>query len=198
VLAASTPFDRADEPTGSAVRRALTRAPPRRRDRRFSDKHGFRKPNDERALKLMDRAAQSLMDEYPDIVLGFGESDEYSYVSPVGSTRVARPLRPPLTASRVRCCPVHFLPQIPDPTQVQSLLPTRVEARLAARLALYLGVCLPLVSLFPPTPTGRFRRSLLVLCRRRACLPGILRTPCGRRPAGDSSRRRYTAVPTDV
>lgn len=28
----------------------------------------------------MDRAAQSLMDEYPDIVLGFGESDEYSYV----------------------------------------------------------------------------------------------------------------------
>ncbi len=25
----------------------------------------------------MDHAAQSLMEEYPDIVLGFGESDEY-------------------------------------------------------------------------------------------------------------------------
>lgn len=48
---------------------------------RFSDKHGFRKPNDDRALKLMDKAAQSLMDEYPDVVLGFGESDEYSWVS---------------------------------------------------------------------------------------------------------------------
>lgn len=28
----------------------------------------------------MDRAAQSVMDEYPDVVLGFGESDEYSCV----------------------------------------------------------------------------------------------------------------------
>ncbi|KAG8715040.1 tRNA-His guanylyltransferase [Ceratobasidium sp. 423] len=34
---------------------------------KFSDAHGFRKPNDERALQLMDKAAQTVMEEYPDI-----------------------------------------------------------------------------------------------------------------------------------
>ncbi|CAE6410190.1 unnamed protein product [Rhizoctonia solani] len=47
---------------------------------KFSDAHGFRKPNDERALQLMDKAAQTVMEEYPDIVLGFGESDEFSFL----------------------------------------------------------------------------------------------------------------------
>lgn len=47
---------------------------------RFSDLHHFRKPNDLRALELMDRAAKTVMDEYPDVVLGFGESDEYRSV----------------------------------------------------------------------------------------------------------------------
>ena len=37
------------------------------------------KPNDERALKLMDHAAQDVMTEYKDIVLAFGESDEFRY-----------------------------------------------------------------------------------------------------------------------
>ncbi|QRW13561.1 tRNA(His) guanylyltransferase [Ceratobasidium sp. AG-Ba] len=46
---------------------------------KFSDAHGFQKPNDERALRLMDKAAQSLMEEYPDIMLAFGESDEFSF-----------------------------------------------------------------------------------------------------------------------
>ena len=44
---------------------------------RFSVAHNFVKPNDKRALELMDYAALRLMEEYPDIVLGFGESDEY-------------------------------------------------------------------------------------------------------------------------
>ena len=44
---------------------------------RFSDVHEFEKPNDLRALELMDHAARSVMEEYPDIVLAFGESDEY-------------------------------------------------------------------------------------------------------------------------
>lgn len=44
---------------------------------RFSEAHGFEKPNDERALKLMDHAACAVMSEYPDITLAFGESDEY-------------------------------------------------------------------------------------------------------------------------
>ncbi|EIM82530.1 tRNAHis guanylyltransferase [Stereum hirsutum FP-91666 SS1] len=47
---------------------------------RFSDEHKFTKPNDDRALKLMDHAARAVMDAYPDIVLGFGESDEYSFL----------------------------------------------------------------------------------------------------------------------
>ena len=45
---------------------------------RFSDAHSFVKPNDKAALDLMDRAAQHVMSELPDVVLGFGESDEYS------------------------------------------------------------------------------------------------------------------------
>jgi hypothetical protein len=44
---------------------------------RLTDLHGFSKPNDERGLKLMDEAAKSVMNEYKDIVLGFGESDEF-------------------------------------------------------------------------------------------------------------------------
>ena len=47
---------------------------------RFSDVHAFEKPNDVRALRLMDRAAQSVMDELGDVVLAFGESDEYRWV----------------------------------------------------------------------------------------------------------------------
>ncbi len=48
---------------------------------RFSEKHEFTKPNDVRALQLMDHAARDLMEEYPDIILAFGESDEFRLVS---------------------------------------------------------------------------------------------------------------------
>lgn len=44
---------------------------------RFSNEHNFVKPNDLRALQLMDHAARDVMEEYSDIVLGFGESDEF-------------------------------------------------------------------------------------------------------------------------
>jgi tRNA(His) guanylyltransferase len=44
---------------------------------RFSDSHNFTKPNDERALLLMDRAAQSVIEQMPDVIMAFGESDEY-------------------------------------------------------------------------------------------------------------------------
>ncbi|KAF8837643.1 tRNAHis guanylyltransferase [Paxillus ammoniavirescens] len=47
---------------------------------RFSDEHGFTKPNDERALELMEHAAKDLMSEYNDIVVAFGESDEFSFL----------------------------------------------------------------------------------------------------------------------
>jgi len=44
---------------------------------RFSDMHEFKKPNDVRGLSLMNAAARSVMEAYPDVVLAFGESDEY-------------------------------------------------------------------------------------------------------------------------
>ncbi|KAF7317260.1 Histidine tRNA guanylyltransferase [Mycena chlorophos] len=47
---------------------------------RFSEVHAFAKPNDERALRLLDHAATDLMDQFSDIVLAFGESDEYSFL----------------------------------------------------------------------------------------------------------------------
>lgn len=47
---------------------------------KFSEKHNFAKPNDERALDLMTRSAVGVMKEFNDIVLSYGQSDEYSFV----------------------------------------------------------------------------------------------------------------------
>lgn len=47
---------------------------------RFADVHHFVKPNDDRGLNLMTRAAQCVMDEYKDVVFCYGQSDEYSFV----------------------------------------------------------------------------------------------------------------------
>ncbi|KAG8880286.1 tRNA-His guanylyltransferase, partial [Tulasnella sp. 403] len=44
---------------------------------RFTDDHKFEKPNDLRGLKLMDKAAEDVMRNFPDITLAFGESDEF-------------------------------------------------------------------------------------------------------------------------
>ncbi|CAK7224154.1 tRNA-His guanylyltransferase [Sporothrix eucalyptigena] len=43
-------------------------------------KYGFEKPNDKRALDLMNTAAKAVMADLPDIVLAYGVSDEYSFV----------------------------------------------------------------------------------------------------------------------
>lgn len=47
---------------------------------RFSDIHNYLKPNDERALDLMSKAAETVMEEFKDIVIAYGQSDEYSFV----------------------------------------------------------------------------------------------------------------------
>lgn len=44
---------------------------------RFSDGHGFEKPNDPRALHLMNKCAETVMKEFTDIVIAYGQSDEY-------------------------------------------------------------------------------------------------------------------------
>lgn len=40
-------------------------------------KYGFEKPNDRRALDLMNTAAKAVVAELPDITVGYGVSDEY-------------------------------------------------------------------------------------------------------------------------
>jgi tRNA(His) 5'-end guanylyltransferase len=46
---------------------------------RFSTNYSFEKPNDRRALDLMNAAAKAVMTELPDIVIAYGISDEYRY-----------------------------------------------------------------------------------------------------------------------
>ena len=48
---------------------------------RFADVHKFAKPNDVRALNLMNKCAESVMKEFQDIVIAYGQSDEYRYIS---------------------------------------------------------------------------------------------------------------------
>ena len=47
---------------------------------RFAEQHKFTKPNDNRALGLMSRSAHSVMEELEDIVIAYGQSDEFSFV----------------------------------------------------------------------------------------------------------------------
>ena len=44
---------------------------------RFSDRHQFEKPNDRCALELMNKCAESVMIEIHDIILAYGQSDEF-------------------------------------------------------------------------------------------------------------------------
>ncbi|KZT54470.1 tRNAHis guanylyltransferase [Calocera cornea HHB12733] len=82
---------------------------------RFTEAHGFDKPNDERGLRLMDRAAEGVMREVPDVLLAFGESDEFSFLLKKDSTLYARrsskilsTLLSIFTANYVFHWPAHF------------------------------------------------------------------------------------------
>ncbi|KAJ1728573.1 tRNA-histidine guanylyltransferase 1-like [Coemansia biformis] len=46
----------------------------------FTARHDFAKPNDVRALQLMNRAAVTVVDSMRDLVIAYGQSDEYSFV----------------------------------------------------------------------------------------------------------------------
>jgi tRNA(His) guanylyltransferase len=45
--------------------------------KRFSQAHNFAKPNDRRAIDLMNRCAIEVMKDVKDIILAYGQSDEY-------------------------------------------------------------------------------------------------------------------------
>ncbi|KAJ8014894.1 hypothetical protein DPEC_G00020520 [Dallia pectoralis] len=47
---------------------------------KFSEQHNFSKPNDGRALGLMTRSARSVMEDMDDVIISYGQSDEYSFV----------------------------------------------------------------------------------------------------------------------
>ncbi|KAF2091210.1 tRNAHis guanylyltransferase [Saccharata proteae CBS 121410] len=47
---------------------------------KLTAKYAFEKPNDRRALDLMNAAAVAVMKELPDLVLAYGISDEYSFI----------------------------------------------------------------------------------------------------------------------
>lgn len=47
---------------------------------KLSKRQGFTKPNDENALRLMNAAAAVVMQNFSEIVLAYGQSDEYSFV----------------------------------------------------------------------------------------------------------------------
>ncbi|KAG0260117.1 hypothetical protein BGZ95_004521 [Linnemannia exigua] len=47
---------------------------------KFSAAHDFAKPNDVRGINLMNHAARCVMHELDDILIAFGESDEYSFL----------------------------------------------------------------------------------------------------------------------
>ncbi|ORZ02169.1 tRNA-histidine guanylyltransferase 1, partial [Syncephalastrum racemosum] len=49
---------------------------------RFSQEHNFSKPNDRRAIDLMNRCAVEVMKDIKDITMAYGQSDEYSFVLP--------------------------------------------------------------------------------------------------------------------
>ncbi|KAK9728187.1 tRNA-histidine guanylyltransferase 1-like [Basidiobolus ranarum] len=53
---------------------------------KFTAAHCFEKPNDPRGLSLMNRAAQEVMLQIHDIIIGYGESDEFSFVISKKST----------------------------------------------------------------------------------------------------------------
>lgn len=60
---------------------------------RFADQHKFTKPNDNRALGLMTRSAHGVMAELEDIVIAYGQSDEFSFVFKRSTTLFKRRAR---------------------------------------------------------------------------------------------------------
>ena len=47
---------------------------------KFCESLSFEKPNDMRGLKLMNKAAKTVMSNFKDIAMAYGQSDEFSFV----------------------------------------------------------------------------------------------------------------------
>ena len=55
---------------------------------KFSDAHNFAKPNEKAALDLMNKCACNVMNEFNEIILSYGQSDEFSFVFRWAENRV--------------------------------------------------------------------------------------------------------------
>ncbi|KAF8872582.1 Thg1 C terminal domain-containing protein [Infundibulicybe gibba] len=100
---------------------------------RFSEVHNFEKPNDCRALQLMDQAARGVMEEYPDITLAFGESDEFSFLlrkSTALYNRRESKIVSTLTSLFTSCYVFHWPQYFPD-------IPLRYPPFFDGRIVLY-------------------------------------------------------------
>lgn len=60
---------------------------------RFTSKHQMVKPNDRRGLQLMNRCAEGVMREFSDLVMAYGQSDEFSFVLKRETTLFSRRAR---------------------------------------------------------------------------------------------------------
>ncbi|RDI86347.1 hypothetical protein Vi05172_g3850 [Venturia inaequalis] len=94
---------------------------------KFSEKQAFQKPNDLRALNLMNAAATAVMKDLPDLILAYGVSDEYSFVFHKDtslfdrrSSKLMTTVVSTFTAYYVSLWPVYF----PDKALAGGLLPT--------------------------------------------------------------------------
>ncbi|KAJ0524147.1 putative tRNA(His) guanylyltransferase [Helianthus annuus] len=79
----------------------------RQRECEFSEVHGFEKPNDEQALKLMNASAVAVLEEFNDIVFAYGVSDEYSFVLKKNSELYQRRAR----SASCKRSHYHFFPE---------------------------------------------------------------------------------------
>lgn len=88
---------------------------------RLSSYYAFVKPNDVRALHLMNAAAQHTLSVLPDIVIAYGHSDEYSFVFHKNTSlferrtaKITSTVVSTFTAAYVHLWPLHFSPSSQD------------------------------------------------------------------------------------
>lgn len=81
----------------------------------FTARHNFAKPNDRRALELMNAAAVCVVTELPDVVVAYGISDEFSFVLRRDSclfdrreSKLVSTITSLFTAHYVHLWPAHF------------------------------------------------------------------------------------------
>ena len=100
---------------------------------KFSELHGFAKPNDLQALQLMDEAAKGCLREFPDIRVAFGQSDEFSFVFHASSQLYGR-RSSKIVSLLTSCFTSHYVMQWPS---VMEGRPLRCAPLFDGRAVLY-------------------------------------------------------------